>query len=314
VTIIPRSESANDEDEDGDCNIMPLLLTRSDDDSSDDEDEDENDIGHFYDNGNKAASSGSDIAPPAQEAMATYLKLLLLAGLVLSITSFQGRVNNATNAITRKIFEPMWNTIVIQLFWENTVAWDILRFLMEKTVGQEEHSKNKNEKVISRRLTRKFTRINRKRLKGMTSLYFFAGTWLIMTGSVMVLKQTYPGHQPEHPFTHVRHQLESTYHHIERLDKVFTLTPHTFMQYQAVQANQWMLELNPKVEASKKDKEHEIDHHCEEFFDTYHDMPFRSESNEEFLDARDDLEIYEKESARYLMDLDSIYRTRHIIQ
>jgi hypothetical protein len=98
VTHIPRPGSAKDEDDD--CKSMPLLLTRRDDYSSVDEDEDEDDIGHFDDDENKAVSSGLYIIPPAQESMTTYLKLILLAGLALSITSVQGRVNNAMNAIS----------------------------------------------------------------------------------------------------------------------------------------------------------------------------------------------------------------------
>jgi hypothetical protein len=192
-----------------------------------------------------------------------------------------------------------------------SLAWDLLRFLIERPNKQEVNLKNEDEKVISCCLTRKLVRINHKRL---TSLYLFVGTWLITTGSVVVLKETYQFHQQEHPLTHVQQQLRSMNSCIERLDKVVTLTTCRFVQYQTVQAKQWLLELNPKVEASKKEKEHEIDHHCKKFFDTYKDMSLRSEPNEESLDSRDGLEIYEKESARDLMDLDYIYHTGTMIE
>jgi hypothetical protein len=62
-----------------------------------------------------------------------------------------------------------------------------------------------------------------------------------------------------------------------------------------------------------RESDNEIDRHCEEFFETYQDMPFRSEPNEEFLDTRDDLEMYEKVSKRDLMDLVSIYCILNVI-
>jgi hypothetical protein len=75
-----------------------------------------------------------------------------------------------------------------------------------------------------------------------------------------------------------------------------------------------MLEMYPREKTSEKEKENETDHHCKDFFETYQDMPFRSELNEEFLNYREGLEIYKKESAHDLLDLDSIYRTRTLVE
>jgi hypothetical protein len=56
------------------------------------------------------------------------------------------------------------------------------------------------------------------------------------------------------------------------------------------------------------------DVHEEEFFYSFRTLPFVLEDIfPDFLDSRDDLEIYEENSTRDLLQLDSIYRDRFIV-
>jgi hypothetical protein len=142
-------------------------------------------------------------------------------------------------------------------------------------------------------------------------LFFFISTWGIMTGSAMVSKDFYQGKTPEHPFSLVNKQLAGTYTWKEALDRLVVMSPGVLLQYQKVQAQQLWLEIRPKQEkANEYEKQEEIDRHLDEFFDTYQESPFEIEENEEFLDCRDDLPIYE--TRKDLLDLNSLYCTRNI--
>jgi hypothetical protein len=91
-----------------------------------------------------------------------------------------------------------------------------------------------------------------------------------MTGSVMVSKEFYQGHNPEHPFYLVNKQLAGTYTRMEALDRLVVLSPGVLLQYQKVQAKQLWLEMRPKQEKSNEyEKQEKIDRHLDEFFDTY---------------------------------------------
>jgi predicted transcriptional regulator len=65
-------------------------------------------------------------------------------------------------------------------------------FLIETTeeikVKQE---KMKEKEVVSYRSNGKVARRNQRRLTWLPSLYFFAGSWCILTGSVMVLNEIF---------------------------------------------------------------------------------------------------------------------------
>jgi hypothetical protein len=63
------------------------------------------------------------------------------------------------------------------------------------------------------------------------------------------------------------------------------------------------------VECEMKEEVHE-----EEFFYSFQNLPFVLDNVfPEFLDARDDLAIYEDNSIRDLLQLDSIYRDRFVV-
>jgi hypothetical protein len=127
----------------------------------------------------------------------------------------------------------------------------------------------------------------------------------------MVSKELYQGHTPEHPFYLVSQQLAGTYTRMEALYRLVVLSPGVLLQYQKVQAQQLWLEMRPKQEKSNEyEKQEEIDRHLDEFFNTYQELPFKIEENEEFLDCRDDLPIYE--TRQDPLDLNSLYRTRTI--
>jgi hypothetical protein len=62
-------------------------------------------------------------------------------------------------------------------------------------------------------------------------LFFFISTWGIMTGYVMVYKEFYQGHTPEHPFSLVNQQFAGTYTRMEALDRLVVLSPGVLLQY-----------------------------------------------------------------------------------
>jgi hypothetical protein len=89
------------------------------------------------------------------------------------------------------------------------------------------------------------------------------------------------------------------------------LSPGKFAQYQLIQAKQASSEMYPTK--SVEDEMEEMVHE-EEFFYSFQNLPFVLEYIfTEFLDARDDLEIYEENIIHDLLQLDSIYRDRVIV-
>jgi hypothetical protein len=70
--------------------------------------------------------------------------------------------------------------------------------------------------------------------------------------------------------------------------------------------------MRPKQEKlNEYEKQEEIDRHSDEFFYTYQESPFQIDENEEFLDCREDIPIYEMRQDP--LDLDSLYRPRYIV-
>jgi hypothetical protein len=133
-----------------------------------------------------------------------------------------------------------------------------------------------------------------------------------MTGYAMVSKEFYQGHTPEHPFSLVNQQLSGTCTQMEALDRLVVLSPGGLLEYQKVQSQQLWLEMRPKQEKSNEyERQEEIDRHLDEIFDTYQELPFEIEENEEFLDCRDDLPIYE--TRQVPLNLNSLYPTFTIV-
>jgi hypothetical protein len=70
--------------------------------------------------------------------------------------------------------------------------------------------------------------------------------------------------------------------------------------------------MRPKqVKSNECEKQEEIDRHFDEFFDTYQESPFQINENEEFLDCREDIPIYEMRQDP--LNLDSLYRPRYTV-
>jgi hypothetical protein len=81
---------------------------------------------------------------------------------------------------------------------------------------------------------------------------------------------------------------------MEALNRRVVLSPGVLLQYQKVQAQQLWLEMRPKqVKSNECEKQEEIDRYFDEFFYTYQESPFQIDEYEEFLDCREDIQIYE---------------------
>jgi hypothetical protein len=191
----------------------------------------------------------------------------------------------------------------------STLVWDFARFLVESPDLQESVKKRKE---ISKRLRLTQTRTGQRRTMWLPVMFFFISTWGIMTGSGMVYKEFYQVNIPENPFSLVNKQLAGTYTWVEALDRLVVLSPGVLLQYQKVQAQQLWLEMRPKqVKSNECEKQEEIDCHFDEFFYTYQESPFQIDENEEFLDCREDIPIYE--TRQDPLDLYSLYRPRYTV-
>jgi hypothetical protein len=81
------------------------------------------------------------------------------------------------------------------------------------------------------------------------------------------------------------------------------LAPGVFDEYQKVQAKQMWSEIWPECKSDEKEV------HGEKFFYAAQNLPFYcGDENSEFLDSRDDIEIYEENDVRDLLQLDVIHR------
>jgi hypothetical protein len=99
---------------------------------------------------------------------------------------------------------------------------------------------------------------------------------------------------------------------MEALDRLVVLSPGVLLQYQKVQAQQLWLEMRPKqVKSNECEKQEGIDRHCDEFFNTYQELPFQIDEYEEFLDCQEDIPIYE--TRQDPLDLDSPYPPRYTV-
>jgi hypothetical protein len=168
--------------------------------------------------------------------------ILMLAGIVCTTAGLQWSLGTMKNYLIRVFFEPVWITLVLPLFFINTLLWDLARLMVESPDVQE----SSKRKDISKRLRCKQTRAGQRRTTWLPVLFFFIRTWGIMKGSVMVYKEFYQGQTPEHPFSLVNQQLAGTYTRMETLERLVVLSPGVLLQYQKVQAQQLWLEMLPK--------------------------------------------------------------------
>jgi hypothetical protein len=128
----------------------------------------------------------------------------------------------------------------------------------------------------------------------------------VLSGTICVDRAAYNGHAPTHPFQLLSNSVEQTYRRIQHLDTLVDLSPGTFTQYQALQAKKWWSEIFPK---SKKELE---ERHCDDdYFDTYQDFPV--ETGDHLFDAEQELEFDENENLCDVLNLDSIYKSRAIV-
>jgi hypothetical protein len=106
-----------------------------------------------------------------------------------------------------------------------------------------------------------------------------------------------------HPLSEVKNLMIDTYRCLESLDAMVVLLPGVFGQYQKIQAKQMWSEIWPESKST------ETEAHGEEFFYAIQNLPsYYENENSEFLDSRDDIDIYEEYDVKDLLQLNSIYR------
>jgi hypothetical protein len=71
------------------------------------------------------------------------LPTLMLAGIACTTVGIQWSLRTMQNALVRVFFEPIWSTMVLTLFFINTVIWDLSRFLVESPELQDSSKKRK---------------------------------------------------------------------------------------------------------------------------------------------------------------------------
>jgi hypothetical protein len=246
VTRIPKLNDSRDIRDIGPP--MPALSQRHCDDTSSDKDSstDESKCGQYYEweqdldkNEDKMDETHNDnvkstvIAPLIQliQMLIVTAQIVLLTCLTFGSLGAQWGVHTERSTPSTYVIEPLWSTIVLPLFWVNTLFWDGARWLT--TPDNDGHKKGSSS--VSRRFTRMSHKRERKRATHLPSLYFFAETWLIFKGTVHLLPTAYHGYQPTHPFSEVKNRMLDTYQRVESLDAMVVLSPGVFMQYQKIQ-------------------------------------------------------------------------------
>jgi hypothetical protein len=67
----------------------------------------------------------------------THIATLMLAGIACTTAGIQWSLGTMKNSLVRVFFEPVWSTLVLPLFFINTLLWDLARFLVESPDLQE---------------------------------------------------------------------------------------------------------------------------------------------------------------------------------
>jgi hypothetical protein len=286
------------------------LINRGDNSSSDNSDVDqdnamyypwENDIDANIDEKNERKAQSENVIC----SLTGFINLVFLSVLALATIIVQWGSGLFQNAAARYVIDPSWRAIFLPLLCINTVLWDAVRYIAVSP------PKIKEQPRVPRRILCKSARRARTRGSWIPPLYFFAASWLVFEGTVRVYPSSYQGQCPAHPFKEVNSRLSATYIRIIDLDLKVVLLPGMSVQYQSIQATQAWYEMYPKksVEREMKEVVHE-----EEFFYSFQNLPCVLDGVfSEFLDARDDLAIYVDNSILDLLQLDSIYRDRFVV-
>jgi hypothetical protein len=280
------------------------LINHGDESSSDDSDVDqdtamyypwENDLDTQIDE-NKENTTKIDTI---RCSLTKVINLALLSVLALATITVQWGAGLFKNAAVCYVLYPSWRAIFLPLFWTNTVLWDAVRYIVFSPTKTKEHHR------VPHIILRKSTHRARTRGSWIPPLYFFAASWMVFEGTFRVDSSSYQGQSTAHPFQEVKSRLSATYVRIIDLDSKVVLSPGTFVQYQSIQAKQAWYEMYQKksVEREMEDVVNE-----EEYLPCVLDNVFP-----EFLDAKDDLAIYEEHSIHNLLQLDSIYRDRFVV-
>jgi hypothetical protein len=124
-----------------------------------------------------------------------------------------------------KCVRPPWDLIAIPLFWQSTIFWDTLAYLVGTPCTPTTHS---------RRVKRSVAQHKRRKNCNMTSLFLGSVGWMVLVGSILIPTAAFQG--PAHPFSTVTIQLKGAYTRIQRLDEAIDLSPSTFVQYQSPEA------------------------------------------------------------------------------
>jgi hypothetical protein len=275
VTRIPKLDKQ--EDDSGDIHDsgppMPALGPRRFDDTSSDEDSSmgESRCGQCYEWEHDLDKDKKDKMGEIQHdsvkitviaSLIQFIQMLIVTAQTVLLTCLtfgsviaQWGVHTSRSATSTFVIEPLWSTIVLPLFWVNTLFWDLNCFL----TTPDNDGYNEVRSSVSRRVTRMSHKRERKRLTHLPYIYFFATTWFIFEGTVRMPLTSYHGQQPTHPFSEVKNQMLDTYQRVEFLDMMVVLSPGVFVQYQNIQAKQMWSEICPEC------KSEETEAHGEEF-------------------------------------------------
>jgi hypothetical protein len=192
---------------------------------------------------------------------------------------------------------------VLPLFWMNTILWDAARFFASP--GND--GDHKVHSSISRRIARQSHQSERNRLTWLPSLYFFVSSWIVFGGTLHVLPTAYHG---QHPTEQLPRSMSAYPTHIN------VLNPWTRWLY-------CLPECSSSIKNCRQKKcGHKFGQNADRmkerltvksFFMLFKTYLFTVRKNTQSLDSRDDIEIYEENDIRDLLQLDSIYRDRTVV-